>query len=119
MGRGVANKRRAMVPIGDNAPLYRALRRAQRGARTGHVIEFRGKPVDDIKTAFQAACRRAGIRDCTPHVLKHTSVSWMVQRGLPFSQITKLTGTSSATLDRHYAHLSPALAEELGDLFSV
>jgi integrase len=119
MGRGVGNKRRAIVPIGDNASLYRALRRAEKIARTPYVIEFRGKRIEDIKTAFLKACRKGGLAGVTPHTLKHTSVSWMVQRGIPFGQITKITGTSAQTLDRHYSHLSRSLAEELGDMFAV
>jgi integrase len=119
MGRGVGNKRRAIVPIGDNAPLYNALLRAKDAAKTDHVIEFRGKPVADIKSALAHACRKAKVPDCTAHVLKHTSISWMVEKGIPFSVITKLTGTSTATLEKHYSHLSPGMASALGDLFSM
>lgn len=119
LGRGVGNKRRAIVPIGDNAPLYRALRKAQKTAKTEYVIEFRGKQIEDVKTALAAACTAAKVPDCSPHVLKHTSISWMVAKGIPFGVITKITGTSTATLEKHYSHLSPEMADTLGDLFAV
>ncbi len=119
LGRGVGNKRRAIVPVGDNAPLYHALKKAQKIAKTDFVIEFRGKPIEDVKSGLAAACDRAGVADCTSHVLKHTSVSWMVARGIPFGMISKITGTSTATLEKHYAHMSPGMASVLGDMFAV
>ncbi len=119
LGRGVGNKRRAIVPIGDNAPLYRALRKAQKAAKTEYVIEYRGKPIEDVKTALAAACEAAKVTDCSPHVLKHTSISWMVAKGVPFGVITKITGTSTATLEKHYSHLSPDMARTVADLFAL
>jgi integrase len=119
LGRGVGNKRRSVVPIGDNAPLYLGLRKAQKASKSGYVIEFHGKRVADIKTSLATACEKAEIEPCGAHVLKHTSISWMVLRGLPFSVISKLTNTSTAVLEKHYSHLSPELAEKLGDMFSV
>jgi integrase len=35
----------------------------------------------DIKKGFAAACDRAGIADVTPHTLKHTAATWLMQSG--------------------------------------
>lgn len=119
-GRGRGNKRRAIVPLGDNVPLYKALRAAQKIAKTPFVIEYKGKPIADIKTAFNKARDRAGLgKDVTVHILKHTSISWQVQAGIPVAIISQITGTSPATITKVYGHLSPAVAGELGDLFAV
>ncbi len=38
-------------------------------------------PSKDIKTAFYAACRRANLKDLSPHLLRHPFVSRLVMNG--------------------------------------
>lgn len=76
-------------------------------AVSDHVIEFRAKPVASIKNAFQAACRRAGIEDCTPHTIRHTAASHMVERGVPLAQVARMLGDSEAMVERVYGKHSP------------
>ena len=54
-------KRRGKVPI--PAKLLSHLRRARRwGSDLGPVLNIDGKPIQDIKIGFAAACKRAGMR---------------------------------------------------------
>jgi integrase len=65
------NKRRSRIPI--PAPLLGHLRRARRrGTEIGFVVHENGRRLRDIKRGFASACRRAGLRGVTPHVLRHT-----------------------------------------------
>lgn len=47
---------------------------------TGDVlcVSREGTPFRSIRTAFATACRRAGLKDVTPHVLRHTFASRLV-----------------------------------------
>ena len=81
----------------------------RRWARLGgsHVIMWRGKPCAEIDTAFDAAARRAGLDDVTPHDLKTTAVTWAFQRGMTLEDATDWFATSPATLMKHYRAHSP------------
>jgi integrase len=99
-------KRRAVVPI--NESLREALVDAQPGAMTSYVIEWHGKRVRSIKRAFARACERAGLKDVTPHTLRHTSAVWMAEAGLSMSLISQYLGHSDSRItERIYARYSP------------
>ena len=48
----------------------------------GYVLHINGTPIGDIKKGFGAACERAGIKDVTPHTLRHTAATWRMQSGV-------------------------------------
>ncbi len=119
MGKGVGNKHRAKVMIGENPGLCDALRRARARAKTGYVIEFRGKPIRAVDSGLFGACDKAGVARFRAHSMKHTAVTWMVQAGIPFDQISAMVSTSAATLRKHYGHYSPEHVGRVGDTLSV
>lgn len=104
-GRGHGNKRRAIVPI--NPELLLTLRGAKAVACSDSIVEFRGLPVRTVKTGFAAACRRAGLVDVTPHVLRHTAATWAVMDGVPLAQVARMLGDTEATVERVYAKHAP------------
>lgn len=61
-----------------------------------------------IRTAFDAAVRRAAIPNFRFHDLRHTAASWLAMRGRPLVEIKEVLGHSSITMTMRYAHLSPA-----------
>ena len=75
--------------------------------RGSHAILWRGKPVAEIDTGLRAAARRAGLEGVTPHVLKHTAVTWAFQRGMTLEDAADWFATSPATLMKHYRAHSP------------
>ena len=105
LGRGRGRKRRATVPM--VAELKLELLRAAEGATTTSVIEHRGRAIDSIKQGFRAAARRAKLPNVTPHVLRHTAATWMVQRSVPFEMVAKFLGNSKEMVERVYGHHSP------------
>lgn len=117
-GAGRGNKKRAKAQV-KSGTLYLGLKRAYKNRKTDHVIEYAGKPVKSVKTAFNLACKRAKIKGATIHTLKHTCVSWLIMEGVSFSIVSMLTNTSEATLRRHYGHLSPSVADAIGETFNV
>jgi integrase len=72
-----------------------------------HVIMWKGKPIVEIDTGLRAAAPRAGIEGATPHVLKHTAVTWAFQRGMFMEDAEDWFATSAPTLQKHYREHSP------------
>ena len=122
-GRARNNKRRAIVPV--NSALLPALQSARKLAvaehdpdgreRPPHVIQFRGKPVRSVKKSFAEACGRAGIADCSPHVLRHTSATHMVMGGVPLAEIARMLGDTEQTVERVYGKHSPDFLRRAAD----
>jgi len=76
-----------------------------------HFVEFNGKPISSVKTAFSRAVKLAGLSDeagrIVPHTLRHTAATWLMQRGVSIWQAAGYLGMSAETLDRVYGHHSP------------
>jgi integrase len=97
------NKRRARIPV--PARLLGHLRRARRrGVELGFVINENGKRLGDVKRGFASACVRAHLDNVTPHVLRHTCTTWLMQRGVPMWEAAGFLGMSRETLERVYGH---------------
>jgi integrase len=63
--------------------------------------------VKDIKTAFKAACRRAGIKGVRLHDLRHTAASKMIEAGADLVTVSKILGHASIQMTMRYAHPTP------------
>jgi integrase len=75
---------------------------------TEHVIEWAGGPVASVKHGFHRAATAAGLKDVTPHTLRHTAATWMAQKGVSLWQIAGFLGHSStAMIEQTYGHHSP------------
>lgn len=109
------NKKRAVVPMND--ALRSVLLLAKEAAQTDHVVEYHGKPVDDIKKAFQRCAKRAGLPKVTPHILRHTGASWQAMAGVPMEDISFYLGHKNIqTTYKHYAKYSPDYLRKAADV---
>ncbi len=100
------NKRKGGIRIPTR--LLPHLRRArQRGSELGYVVHDDGKRLGDIKKGFAAACARAGLDGVSPHVLKHTAITWAMQNGIDLWQAAGFFATSVPILIRVYGHHHP------------
>lgn len=103
---GSRRKGRAVVPM--STTLRSALKNAHQDAATPWVIEYGGKKISSIKTAFRAAVKKAGLTDVTPHVLRHTAGRWMAEAGVSMTEIAAFLGHEDDTItQRVYAKYSP------------
>lgn len=107
-------KRRSSVQM--SATLRTALEEASRRARSPFVIEYRGRPVKDVKRAWQRACQRAGVNDVRIHDLRRTAASWMLQKGATFAQVAAVLGDTEEMVRKHYGKFSPTFMREAVDL---
>jgi integrase len=97
------------VPI--NADVYDALVTLEPDSerRRGRVFP----PGNDrngwqIRKAFEAVLKQAGIAGFTFHDLRHTAASHMVMRGASLREVQELLGHTTLAMTLRYAHLSPA-----------
>ncbi len=115
-GRPRTKKRRVPVPINDT--LHAALTEAQPLATAETVIEYGGGAVSRIKHAFRDTAARANLHGVTPHVLRHTAVTWMLQAGVDPWQVAGFTGMTVEMVEHVYGHHHPehlrAAARALG-----
>jgi integrase len=106
-GRRETKKRQPPVPIPPR--LWAHLQRWKaRGLVRRHVIEWNGEPIKSVKTAFKSAAKLAGLgTDVTPHTLRHTAATWLMQAGVDKWEAAGFLGMSVQMLDRVYGHHHP------------
>ena len=78
----------------------------QPAPQTDCVFTYRGKPVKNIKKAFQRAVDRAGIEDFKFHDLRHTFASQLIMKGGSIKDVQELLGHKTMTMTLRYAHLA-------------
>lgn len=104
-----ARQRKTKKRKGSISAPRRLAAHARRWAILGgsHAIMWNGRPIEEIDTGLAAAAERAGIDGVSPHVLKHTAVTWAFQRGMSLEDAADWFATSPQTLMRHYRAHSP------------
>jgi len=77
---------------------------SRKGADGGRVLR--------INRSFASACKIAGIKGATPHTLRHTFTSWMVQAGEDLRKVADLLRHEDIRTTMLYAHLAPKKGTE-------
>ena len=113
-GRRRTNKKRGIIQIPPR--LLPHLRRARkRGTDLGYVLHINGERIKDIKKGFAAACERAGLEGVSPHTLRHTAATWLMQAGTDLWQASGFLSMSMETLQRVYGHHHPDYQREAAE----
>jgi integrase len=100
-------KRQPPVPIAP--PLLRLMRRwaAKDGGR-GPVVSYNEAPVLRPHSAIARAVKLAGLdASVNAYCLRHTTGSWLAQKGVSTRKIAEILGTGEQYVVRNYAHLAP------------
>ena len=79
-------------------------------------IDDKGRAVKTIRSAFETACRRAGLDNLRFHDLRHTAATRMVETGANIVAISKILGHSDIKTTMRYAHPEDSLREALESL---
>ena len=58
----------------------------------------------DIKTGWAAICEDAGLPNVTPHSLRHTAITWAMQRGARAWDASGFFGVSVKVIEEVYGH---------------
>jgi integrase len=120
-GRTRTNKKRpsALIPT----KLVPHLKRWSRGQKpTDSVISFDEEAIKDLKGAFRRACIGAGFQvvgphKVTPHVLRHTCVTWMMHLGVPIWEVAGYVGLGEDMIRKHYGHHHPDFQRRAASAF--
>ena len=141
-GRKRTDKGRPIVPIPRRLMTFLKLAR-KRGSATGFVVNWQNQPIKDVKKGFHRLACDAGFitewiksnkegptkegnlvtwihpkTDVTPHVLRHTAASWMVQRGVSFPKVARYIGHSNSQItEQVYAHHAPDYLDDAAAAF--
>jgi integrase len=110
-----SNKRRPPVRVGRR--LLSFLRRWQRmDARLcPHVVHFNGAPVRKLRRSWKSAVHHSGVA-ATPHTLRHTRATWLMQAGVDPWEAAGHLGMSVETLQRNYAKHSPDFQKKAAEV---
>lgn len=83
------------------------------------MIEYLGRPVANIKHAFADAARIAGVPRATPHILKHSVVSWLAMDGHSVDRTADLTATNPETVRRIHRKFDPEYLRDVAGALSA
>jgi integrase len=93
------------------APMPRQLTRLARrwrGDGAEFVVHWAGKEVSRFRSGWAEARTKAGLGDeVTPHIMRHTAITWAMQRGAPVIEAAGYFGVSQRTMEDTYVHHHP------------
>ena len=98
--------------VKNESILYMTLRvkitlEARQKARTSEYV-FTNRSGDHkgyTGTTLARAFRRAGLPDCSPHTLRHTHATRLIQNGMTIYEVKEILGHSDIRTTMRYAHL--------------
>ena len=109
------NGERRILPITGHA-----LELMKQHAKVMHIntdlvfpSEHNPKKSIDIRTPFETALKRAGIKDFRFHDLRHSAASYLAMNGATMAEIAEVLGHKTLQMVKRYAHLSDAHTAEL------
>ena len=106
IGKRATNKRQPPVPL-PRQLLAHMRRWARIGVADDYFVTWHGKPVRSVKKGFARAVALAGLEDVTPHTLRHTAATWLMQNGTEIWEAAGFLGMSPEILARVYGHHHP------------
>lgn len=123
MGKG---RKQRVVPFG--VPADQALRRwldvraslTDLGSRGALFVGVRGGRIDVrvVRQVVHRYARMAGVPDVSPHALRHSAATHMLNGGADIRQVQEMLGHSSLTTTQRYTHVSiEQLKQRYGQAF--
>jgi integrase len=113
-GERETKKRKPPVPLPQR--LLAHLRR-WRVCGQHSAVEWNGEAVKDCDKAFRKVAHAAGLPDVTPHILRHTAATWLMQAGADVWQSAGYLGMTVETLQNRYGHHHPDYLSDARNVF--
>jgi integrase len=96
-------KVRKWVFVRCSDEFMQALKERRRQHKSDYLIEYKGRPVADIGTAFSNAAERAGLKYAVcPYDIRHLWITTMLDKQVEISAIAHLAGTSPRMIIKNY-----------------
>ena len=97
------NKRSRVIPL--NSFALDALTKLKKKAVGPYVFaKADGEPYKSIRTTFEKSCIAAGLTNITPHVLRHTFCTRLIETGADVRTTQDLGGWRTLKMVQRYAH---------------
>lgn len=106
--RAPRQKPRAQVRV--EGVVLDELHLARASAVTPYVIEYRGQPIGRVHKGFAKVVESAGLagRGITPHIMRHTAITWLMQSGADIYQVAGFAGHRDIKMIlQRYGHHHP------------
>lgn len=121
---GKGSKER-VVPVGETAEHWvgRYLREARPGLLRGRhevaFVNFRGDPLQRIGfwRVLKKAAQEAGVRNVSPHVLRHSFATHLLEHGADLRAVQMMLGHADISTTEIYTHIHQARLKGLYDEF--
>jgi len=82
--------------------VLKAFKQIPVGLHENRVFLYDGKPFNNIKKGFKAACKRAGIKDFTFHDLRHCAINNLRLAGNDYFRIMAASGHKTTSVFKRY-----------------
>jgi integrase len=111
------SKKPKVIPISSKVRKLLLEQKLKSGG-SNFVFTFEGKPIKDVRRAFERACKRASIYGFRFHDLRHTAATRMIEAGVSIVAVSKVLGHAEIRTTMRYAHPEDSLrdaVEKLGN----
>jgi integrase len=121
IGKKKTIKRQPTIPLPDRL-LAHMRRWVDKGVVASHFVEWNGAAIKSVKTAMASAVEKAELDlndgNVTPHTLRHTAATWLMQQGCDIWEASGYLGMSPKVLIEHYGHHHPDYMSEATTLIT-
>ncbi|MES2222090.1 MAG: tyrosine-type recombinase/integrase [Acidobacteriota bacterium] len=114
----VKNKRGRWAPIYRDMGPYLEMACAVRDKECPQcpwVVQFGGKRIESIRTAWETACEFVGVSKIVPHDLRRTALTNMDEAGIPRSDAMRISGHKTESAYRRYLIGSKKRTQQAGE----
>jgi integrase len=114
-GKRETKKRAPPIPL--PAALLGHMRRWKRNGAQ-YAVEWYGAPVTSLRKAFSETVKDASLGPgVTPHTLRHTAATWLMQAGVDLWEVAGYLGMTVEMLSSRYGHHHPSHLEAARQAF--
>jgi integrase len=106
IGKKKTNKRQPSIRVPPR--LLAHIRRWKAKRLISHsLIEWHGDAIKRVSKGFTSLVRAANLKDVSPHILRHTAITWQAQLGVPPHEICGFFGITMKMFEEVYGHHHP------------
>ena len=110
-------KRTPPVKLGKRIIAHLRRWRSLDGNAVVFICHYDGKRIQKMRRSWRTAAKTAGLgNDVTPHTLRHTRATWLMQAGVDRWEAAGHLGMSLEMLERNYGHHHPGAQKRAAEV---